>query len=201
MPDSKPGLTPRHEAFVNAYVATSDMVAAYRAAGYKACGHSAEVAASRLLRKVEIQRAIEERTRELNKRAMDELHLDWMTAWEIRRAIAFQDPADLFDRATNKLKPIEEIPERARRAIASMKVGKNGSFAIRMRDPDPHLCALEEKYGSLPDLEKLLAENDIGETRQFNTVEECDTALRAMLDQLRERQRATGNQVDKQSEK
>ena len=191
MPDSKPGLTPRHEAFVNAYVATSDMVAAYRAAGYKACGHSAEVAASRLLRKVEIQRAIEERTQELKNRAMDELHGDWMTAWEIRRGIAFQDLADLFDPVTNKLKPIEEIPESARRAIASLRVRKNGSFAIRMRDPDPHLCALEEKYGSLPDIERLLDENDLGVTRPFRTVQECDDMLRAMLDEIRERQRAT----------
>lgn len=54
------GLTNRQKAFVREYLVDLNATAAYKRAGYKARGHSAEAAGQRLLRNVEVQAMIEE---------------------------------------------------------------------------------------------------------------------------------------------
>lgn len=51
-------LTPKQELFVNEYLVDLNATAAYKRAGYKAKGHSAESAAQRLMSNVEVKAAV-----------------------------------------------------------------------------------------------------------------------------------------------
>jgi phage terminase small subunit len=64
-------LSAKQQRFVEEYLKDpQNLTAAYKRAGYKACGHSAEVAASRLLKNVEIKAAIVEAQKEIRKETL-----------------------------------------------------------------------------------------------------------------------------------
>lgn len=63
-------LTPKQRRFGEEYLVDLNMTAAYKRAGYSACGHSAEVAASRLMSNVELQRFIQENQEKISKKTL-----------------------------------------------------------------------------------------------------------------------------------
>jgi phage terminase small subunit len=58
------GLRPRHELFVAEYLIDWNATAAYKRAGYRARGHSAEVNASRLRKRPDVRRVCAAKVRE-----------------------------------------------------------------------------------------------------------------------------------------
>jgi len=86
-------VTPKQEAFVREYLIDLNATAAYKRAGYRARGHSAEVNAERLLRhaevKAEIQAAKERRAERVEAKADDVLR-EWL-------AIGTADPRELIE--------------------------------------------------------------------------------------------------------
>jgi len=81
-------LTPLQQRFVDEYPAVLNQTEAYRRAGGKAKGHSAEQQASRMMRNREVKKAIDFALEELGKRS--KVTAD-MVVNELRR-IAFLDP-------------------------------------------------------------------------------------------------------------
>src|ERR1019366_819395 len=86
-------LTERQKAFVGEYLIDLNATAAYKRAGYEAGGNAAESAASRLLRNVKVQAAIQSAMAERAKRTQstaDEVVLRWLS-------IADADPNELIE--------------------------------------------------------------------------------------------------------
>lgn len=113
-------LTPRQQRFVEEYVVDLNATAAYKRAGYKATGNAAEVNAARLLSNAQVKAAIaalqqarSQATGITAERILKELE-----------CLANSDVGDILDftGAEPKLRPANQIPERARRAISSVKV-------------------------------------------------------------------------------
>ena len=57
-PGKRP-LTERQKAFVREYLIDLNAMAAYKRAGYKGTGHTAEASAQQILRNLEVQKAIQ----------------------------------------------------------------------------------------------------------------------------------------------
>lgn len=110
-------LTPKQAAFVREYLKDLNATAAYKRAGYKATGNGAEVNAGKLLRNTQVQAAIQAAMDARAKRT--EIQADRVLQ-EIAHA-AFLDPIELFA-PNGTLKPLEAMPEAARRAIAGLEV-------------------------------------------------------------------------------
>lgn len=108
-------LTPKHQAFVREYLKDLNASAAYRRAGYRS--GNPDVCGPRLLGKVGIQEAIQTAMDARAKRV--DLQADRVLQ-EIAHA-AFLDPIELF-RGDGTLKPLAEMPEPARRAIAGIDI-------------------------------------------------------------------------------
>jgi phage terminase small subunit len=108
-------LPPKQAAFVREYLKDLNASAAYRRAGY----HSGnpDVCGPRLLGKVGIQAEVQKAMDARAKRT--EIQADRVLQ-EIAHA-AFLDPIELFA-ANGTLKPLEAMPEAARRAIAGLEV-------------------------------------------------------------------------------
>ena len=108
-------LNDRQQAFVREYLVDLNASAAYRRAGYTS-GNS-DVNGPRLLGNAGVQAAVQEAYQK--RAAKVEL-----TAEQVLREIkvaAFLDPLELFT-ADGTLKPLNEMPEHARRAIAGLEV-------------------------------------------------------------------------------
>ncbi len=117
---NKHTLTMRQLRFACEYAKSANGKGAARAAGYHGEDHSLEVQASRLLRNAEVLAKIEElRKPELEKAKVDLAHVVAELA-----SVGFSDIGDImdFDGATPRMKPVSALPERTRRAIASIKV-------------------------------------------------------------------------------
>ena len=109
-------LNPQQAAFVREYLVCGIGRTAAIAAGYSR--RSADSIASDLLKLPKVQRALGKVTGKVMAEAES-------TAAEVvqeLRRVAMSDPAELVDPATGCLRPLHEIPEHARRAIASFEV-------------------------------------------------------------------------------
>jgi phage terminase small subunit len=113
-------LNSRQKAFVDTYLIDLNATAAYRKAGYKSKGHAAVANAARLMTNDNVARAIaaamearSERTQITADRTLQEL-----------ADVGFSDLGEIMDFSGTdpRLKPASEIQERARRAIAAVKV-------------------------------------------------------------------------------
>jgi phage terminase small subunit len=114
-------LTPRERRFVAEYLIDRAAGAAYRRAGYRPKNdHTANTCAYRLLGRPDVQAAVArgeaeraERTAVTADRVLQELAL-----------VAFSDVGQVLDfsGAEPRLRPANEIPEAARRAVSSVKV-------------------------------------------------------------------------------
>ncbi|HEX7013171.1 MAG TPA: terminase small subunit, partial [Steroidobacteraceae bacterium] len=109
------GLTPKQQRFVDEYLVDLNATAAYRRAGYTAKGNAAEVNAARLLRNAQVaqavRKAMDERAARVEVRQDDVLR-------ELMR-LAMCDISQAFDEE-GRLRPLHEIPEDVRRAIAGV---------------------------------------------------------------------------------
>ncbi|MBM4072843.1 MAG: terminase small subunit [Planctomycetes bacterium] len=113
-------LNPRQRRFVEEYLIDLNAAKAYGRAGYRAHGASADAAAWRLLRNVKVAAAI----REAQQARSTQTGIKSSQVLEEISHVAFSDIGDVLDFSGPNLKvrPASEIPEHARRAIASMKV-------------------------------------------------------------------------------
>jgi phage terminase small subunit len=142
-------LKPKQQRFVAEYVLDQNAAEAYKRAGYRAIGRSAEVCAHRLLRKAAVRAAIDAILRQRNeeiKKALEAgaaaqerleaeagavhpavkeaaIKINAEMLMKEAGAIAFSDIGDIFDFSgpVLKLKPMSEVPAHARRAIAVYK--------------------------------------------------------------------------------
>lgn len=113
-------LSDKQEKFVLEYIKDLNATAAYKRAGYKCVGRAAENAASRMLGNVGVQAAIQKRLAEQKQDAK----IDALRVLREYISVGLADIGDIMDFSgpEPKLKPANEIPEHARRAISSMKV-------------------------------------------------------------------------------
>lgn len=97
---------------------------AARTAGFASCG--AHVRGCEMLGRADVQEAIKTRQAELMRR----YRVDTKNTIEELASIVFFDPVDFFD-ADGRLRPIDDVPMRTRKALAGFKVrrmpGPNGT--------------------------------------------------------------------------
>jgi len=120
MPSDDPErpVTPQERMFLTRYALTGNLVDSYRNAGFSQ--YAARQKAQALLRKPNIKRAYEE----IISRPLDEVQASIVRVVRETAHVAFSDIGDIFDEEGNVL-PVHEMPEHARRAVASMKVTRN----------------------------------------------------------------------------
>jgi phage terminase small subunit len=115
-------LTERQKAFVLEYLIDLNATAAYKRAGYDASGNAAESAASRLLRNVKVQAAIQSAMAERAKRTQitaDEVVLRWLS-------IADADPSELIELRRTCCRYCHGKQFQYQRTIGEMKRDKAG---------------------------------------------------------------------------
>lgn len=110
-------LTAKQRAFVNEYLVDLCASAAYRRAGYRARGNSAEVSSVKLLRNPKIAAAIAEAMRERAKRTQ----IDIDRVLRELACVAFLDIGKAFT-PEGALKPLDKMDENTRRAISGLEV-------------------------------------------------------------------------------
>jgi phage terminase small subunit len=115
-------LSPKQLRFVDEYLVDLNATAAYKRAGYKGQGRTAENNASRLLGNAGVQQAIQER---IGRRARETQISAERVLKEIA-AVALSDLGELVEFTAEgiRFKPEGEIPEAARRAVSGVKVRK-----------------------------------------------------------------------------
>lgn len=142
-----PKLNPRQEAFVRSYARYGNATRAARDAGYSE--RSAEVTGFRLLRNAKIQAALQaiyedrQKKYEVNEeRLMREL-----------ASIAFFNIFDVFDIEDGRLKlrPIDQIPERAQAAIESISETSSGGIKIKTYSKTAAIELLGRQIGMFRD--------------------------------------------------
>jgi phage terminase small subunit len=113
-------LRPKQQAFVDHYLLDLNATAAYKRAGYRATGRSAENAASRLLGNAGVRAAIQQAQAERARRC----HLEADRVLKEAMAVAFSDLGDLIEFTTEgiRLKDGSQVPEAARKALAGIRV-------------------------------------------------------------------------------
>lgn len=114
-------LTDKQRRFIDEYCIDQNATEAYKRAGYQAgSDNAAAVAASRLLANPRIRAEVDARLAELAKKA----RITAEEAWRELGHIARSDIGDILDMTgvEPRLKPANQIPESARRAIKSVKV-------------------------------------------------------------------------------
>lgn len=115
--DPNSGLTDQHQRFADEYLVDFNGTAAYARAGYKASGNAAEVGASRLLAKPEIQAYLRKRKEALAAK------LEVTQEDVLRRLVmfSFADRRQLFDER-GCLKPMHELTEEQAALVAGLEV-------------------------------------------------------------------------------
>ncbi|MBA4187578.1 MAG: hypothetical protein C0467_06120 [Planctomycetaceae bacterium] len=152
------GLTPQHEAFIAEYLLTGKQVHSYRHAFPGTSYGTAATLAGRLLKKVEIQKELDA-ARSDSKRAFQ---VKFRKVLEKFATLGFSDigdVVDLTDPDRPRLKPREEIPAEARRAIKSIGRTAHG-VRVTMHDQNAALKVLASHLGistEITPLDALLA--------------------------------------------
>jgi phage terminase small subunit len=164
------GLNTRQWKFARAYFRTGDAIKAHRLAGYKAkTKATARGNAYKLLYSEAIQNALKELRRQLDDRLAHEMVREWQRTRATRQAIAYSDMGDVLDFTADgapKLKPANQIPKRALKAMRKAEVevdpeGNTKRFRFELAPKEPHLEALEEKFSVLPDNQRPAQKFDI----------------------------------------
>ncbi|HEY8161721.1 MAG TPA: terminase small subunit [Methylocystis sp.] len=110
-------LTPRQARFVEEYLKDLNATAAYIRAGYRSRGNSAEANAARLIRNDKVAEVIEKAKTERSKRN----NIDADRVLQELARIAFFDIGKAFT-PDGALKPLDEMDEDTRRALAGLEV-------------------------------------------------------------------------------
>lgn len=136
-------LNPKQQRFVEEYLVDLNATQAAIRAGYSA--KTAHAIAEKLLRKAEINEAIQsamksrsERTEVTQDRVIQEL-----------AAMAFYDPADLASTPVNCPADIAKLPEAVRRAIVGWSWDKHGNFVLKLSPKTPSIDLLAKHLGML----------------------------------------------------
>ena len=150
------GLTPKQQLFVHEYLVDLNATAAYRRAGYKARGNSAEVNASRLLRNAKVAAALREAFRARAQRVrvtQDRVLLEYarlafsdmreVASWD-EHGVRWHGSARLSDDAAATIKDIAMTRE--------IRRDKNG---YEITTVNTHL-KMHDKRGALHDVAKHL---------------------------------------------
>jgi phage terminase small subunit len=194
MPGDKPKLTPNQRRFVDEYLIDRNGVQAYfRAFGRKnkkgknRSYFAANQAAMALLQNPTIRAELHAAERHQAKRCR--IKADKVLAETA--AIAFHDPIDLFDISDDvpKLRSVRDMPMRARKAIASIKVKRTPVYEYedgkRVKMPDDE-SVIELKLWSKTDaLDKLMTH--LGLAREITPL---DALLASLPPAVGERLRA-----------
>jgi phage terminase small subunit len=109
------GLNPAQQRFVNEYLVSLNATDAYKKAGYKARGNSAEVNAKRLLSYAKISAAVNKEKRKQQQRT----HIKADRVLLEAARIAFADTRQLYS-PDGSLKPIHTWPDDVAAAVASI---------------------------------------------------------------------------------
>ncbi len=131
----------RHERFAHNLAKGMSATEAYEKAGYKATGHSAEVAGARLLRNVEVRNRIAELMAPAIKAT--ELSVERVLA-EMKR-LAFYDMTAVLEVTDGKItmRDPASLPEDLRRAIVGIKpVGDGLQYECKFADKQKALDSL-----------------------------------------------------------
>lgn len=191
------GLTPKQQAFVREYLLDGNATRAAAKAGYSA--RTAGQIGFNLLKKVEIQEALAEARKALEAKA----EVEAVRVIREQAAIAFSNIAELFDfdGDTLRLKSLSEIPEAARRAVASFKVRRHvegqGENARVVEVTEIHLWSKSDALDKLArilglyDPEKA-APSGVDGTQPSETLEECLDRLAG----IRRQQRASASTAE-----
>ncbi|QGM97707.1 terminase small subunit [Methylocystis parvus] len=110
-------LTPRQALFVEEYLKDLNATAAYIRAGYRARGNSAEVSAAKLLRLPKVAQHVEKAKADRTRRN----NIDADRVLQELGRIAFFDIGKAFT-PDGALKPLDEMDEDTRRALAGLEV-------------------------------------------------------------------------------
>ncbi len=113
-------LNGRQRLFVAEYLRDRNATRAYQRAGYRACGHVAEVNASRLLRHAVVAAAIKAADDEAIARVQDETGIDLATTLRELGRTAFFDPRKFFDER-GCVKSIADLDDDSAAALASFE--------------------------------------------------------------------------------
>ena len=146
-------LRPKQQDFVDAYLTNPNATQAAIKAGYSA--KTARSQGQRLLTNVDIQAAIEK----ARKAAAESARTDATRVLEETAAVAFSDMGKILDfsGSTLRLRPANEIPEAARRSIASIKVKRyTEGKGEEAREAEILECRLWNKMDALGKLMKHL---------------------------------------------
>lgn len=114
-------LTDKQKRFIDEYVIDQNATQAYKRAGYKVrSAASAHACAAKLLRNATLRAEIDKRLAALAVKT----RMTAEEAWAESRCIAASDIGDIIDMTgpEPRLKPVNQIPASARRAIKSVKV-------------------------------------------------------------------------------
>lgn len=117
--DAATGMQDVVTGFVHQYLVDLNATQAYRRVAPHVTERTASVAASRLLRRADVQAAIAEGKR----RQIAAVDLSATRVLEELRRIAFFDPVTMFDEQ-GRLLPIRKMPPEARSVLASFKVAR-----------------------------------------------------------------------------
>jgi phage terminase small subunit len=149
--ERQPGLSAKRQAFVAEYLKDFNASAAAIRAGYSP--RTARSQAADLLTKPNIAKAI----REAQEKAFANAEASVERTINEYARIAYLDPAAFFD-AQGRLLPIAQMPEDARRAVASMEVEElfAGSGDERRRVGRLHKVRFASKVAALDSLAKHL---------------------------------------------
>jgi len=114
-------LTARQQLFVVEYLKDQNATAAYKRAGYKADGHSADSAAARLLTNVEVRAAIDAGLAKLRQKVEEETGITLRRVVEEIAKGAFFDPRKMFHEDGSP-KSITELDNAEASALAGFEV-------------------------------------------------------------------------------
>jgi hypothetical protein len=169
----------RYANFVHIYIATGNRARAYKQAGFTAqTDKQAQQRAYSLLKRPDVAAYLKEVQQHVKDHEAAQMAIEYKRTRKIRQQIAYQDPADLFDE-NGKSKPIHEIPREARRMIAGITITKDGEVTYKLRDPHPHLSAIEDKYAIMPDNQRPAQKIDL--TSGGLSLAEVDTHKAGLL--------------------
>lgn len=161
-------LTDKQKRFVDEYQVDLNATAAAKRAGYSE--KTAYSMGQRLLKKVEIQAAIQKRQAKLRGK----LEITQERVLEELAAIAFANGTDFATITHNglvRLTPTDEVPEEKKKAVASIKEGRYGT-EIKLHDKVRALELLGEHLGVFD------ANNGSGNEQENNIFEVIEESTR-----------------------
>jgi phage terminase small subunit len=181
---------PRQKRFAQEFVVDLNATAAYQRAGYKAKGHAAAQAASRLLKNVDVQEAIAKAQGEaLRAAAASGTEITPKRVLEELARVAFSDLRALFDEQGN-LKSVHEWSPEAAATVNSVKIeqfwegtgedriSKGQTVEIKRWDKVAALDRLARHLGLLKEVHEHRGTIDVHHTQQLADLTD------AQLDQL-----------------